>query len=389
MLDDKFCFRFFPIETEHVNKIITILLDNAHACSNIVFGTKEAFKKTLERYMATPCTYGKRVTGDAPEQRRKLLENLATVMKALGSTAKPIWTEDPGHPLSESERMRILHFAMRRKFADSMGSFSKEFLSSPESDRGFMTSYLLLGGSAYMLFEDLEQSELMLTLRIKTDVWSKGLSQPIRGQAREWVKEAYIEGCLPRRMFLYLKHVRCMVLWQDQDGRLMKDIKDPDAKIEGPEDVIAEAAHKLMTPKGLNALVYRTHVKDIDKAKVPNFDPWAKVPRSMAGALHLAYLRRFMLDPPGKLKECGIHEVERLALSQEKLLLEQGLHGMREFNYYAFFDDDEKVEILTRVMARPLFQGALKDKMKASLLGKFEKVLFEVAYPTPPIKVTF
>lgn len=143
--DDKFCFRFFPIETEHVNKIITILLDNAHACSNIVFGTKEAFKKTLERYMATPCTYGKRVTGDAPEQRRKLLENLATVMKALGSTAKPIWTEDPGHPLSESERMRILHFAMRRKFADSMGSFSKEFLSSPESDRGFMTSYLLLG----------------------------------------------------------------------------------------------------------------------------------------------------------------------------------------------------------------------------------------------------
>lgn len=143
--NDKFCFRFFPVNTEHVNRINLFLFDNAQRCRNIVFGTLDAFKKTLEWYMTTPCTYGKVVTGDAPEQRRKLLENLAALSKTLGSTKEPIWIEMPDHKMSELDRMNLLRLATMRIFEDLIGSSKKGTSPSADSADGFMRPYRCLG----------------------------------------------------------------------------------------------------------------------------------------------------------------------------------------------------------------------------------------------------
>ncbi|XXH01737.1 hypothetical protein Hte_008098 [Hypoxylon texense] len=355
--NDKFCFRFFPTSTEHVNRINLFLFDNAQRCRNIVFGTLDAFKKTLEWYMSTPCTYGKWVTGDAPEQRRRLLENLAALSKALGSTKEPIWMEIPDREMSELDRMNLLRLATMRIFNDLTGS-SKETSPTADEADGFMRPYQRLGGSRETLIEDWDQAQRMLTLRIKIDVWSKGIPERIRGQAREWLIEDYLEGCPSRRVLLYLKRVKLMILWHDKEGRFMDTMASDQTKVEGPEDIIAEAAHNLTTRIGLNWLMYRTFTNDVDKAKDPDFDPWGRVPRGMEGMMHLATVRKFVLGVS------GIAEIKELALTQEKLIRDQDLYNRREF-HNPFFNDDDKIEVLTRVM----------------------KVLFEVTYPTPPIKL--
>lgn len=384
--NDRFCFRFFPVSTEHVNKVNLFLFDNAQRCRNIVFGNKDAFKRTLEWYMTTPVTYGKVVAADGPEQRRKLLQNLAALLKTLGSTKEPVWTEMPLPTMSEFDRMdRLLHGAMSM-FGDIIGTSRNESYQNAISTSGFMRSYHCLGGSMETIARDLEQAHRMLTLRIKIDVWSKGIPEHIRAQAREWLIESYFEGCPSRTVLHYLKRVRLMVLYHDKEGRFMKGTNIDDSKVEGAEDIVAEGAHNLMTRTKLNWLMYRTYMNDVETVRDPRFDPWAKVPRGVEGAVHLAMVGKFVLGVPGKLKECGIAAIEELALTQEKLILDQGLHNRREF-HNPFFKDEEKVEVLTRVMVRPQCKRILRGRMEAGLMEKFEKVLFEVTYPTPPIKL--
>ncbi|KAI1773333.1 hypothetical protein F4818DRAFT_423952 [Hypoxylon cercidicola] len=379
---DKFCFRFFPVSTEHVNKINLFLFDNAQRCNNIVFGTEDAFKRTLEWYMTTPVTYGKVVTADAPELKRKHLEKLAALMKALGSTKQPVWTEVPLQRMPWFGRIHRLMKDSMRMFPDVVGTSNKE---TPSTTDGLMRSYRCLGGSKETIVKDLEQAQRMLTLRIKIDVWSKGIPEYIRAQAREWLIKSYLEGCPPRRVLHYLKRVRLMVLYHDKEGHLSKATEVDHWKIEGAEDVVAEAAHSLTTRTGLNWLMYRTFTNDIEKVKNPDFDPWAKVPRGMEEAMHLGMAGKFVLDVPGKLKKCGIAEIEELARTQEQIILDQGLYRRKEFDN-DFFEDDEKIEVLTRVMVRPQCQKALRGRMEDGLMGKFEKVMFEVTYPTPPIR---
>jgi hypothetical protein len=50
---DRFCFRFWPISTKHVDTINSIFLDNLLRCNSIVFGSTPPFRRTLEAYMTT------------------------------------------------------------------------------------------------------------------------------------------------------------------------------------------------------------------------------------------------------------------------------------------------------------------------------------------------
>jgi predicted methyltransferase MtxX (methanogen marker protein 4) len=48
------------------------------------------------------------------------------------------------------------------------------------------------------------------------------------------------------------------------------------------------------------------------------------------------------------------------------------------------FDEGDRVELLTRMLVRGRFMNAVKGRLEASVLAELERVLFEVAYPTPP-----
>jgi hypothetical protein len=87
-----FLFKFFSIDTEHVNKINGIMFQNASTCTSLVFGRQKSFKETLEWYLAAdPQELGKRVTTSPTDPKRSCLEKLAKVLKHLGSTCQPRW----------------------------------------------------------------------------------------------------------------------------------------------------------------------------------------------------------------------------------------------------------------------------------------------------------
>lgn len=55
-----------------------------------------------------------------------------------------------------------------------------------------------------------------------------------------------------------------------------------------------------MTRTKLNWLMYRTYMNDVETVRDPRFDPWAKVPRGVEGAVHLAMVGKFVLGVPGR-----------------------------------------------------------------------------------------
>lgn len=158
--DDKFCFRFFKITTDHVNKINNFMFDNARFCTRMIFQTRDSFLKTLEWYMTEPCEYGKRVVGQDKEARLKLLRNLAALMSSMGSSATPVWDESPAFdiPLTDAARMRLMNEAFKEicaKFADSLAEDSS---SDDDSLPGSTPIYTMLGMACLSLI-------LGLTLR--------------------------------------------------------------------------------------------------------------------------------------------------------------------------------------------------------------------------------
>jgi hypothetical protein len=87
-LDDKFLFRFWPIETKHVERINFIFLDNLPHSESVVFNSQSSFKNTLEAYLTTPLNgfksvgigeYGSRTS------RMDCLKKLSTILSKMGS----------------------------------------------------------------------------------------------------------------------------------------------------------------------------------------------------------------------------------------------------------------------------------------------------------------
>ncbi|KAI0451067.1 hypothetical protein F5B21DRAFT_488478 [Xylaria acuta] len=383
---DKFCFSFFPIDVEHVNKINLILFDNAHRCANIVFGSRDAFLKSLEWYLTCPPTLGKKMVGDCQEERRKLLMDLAALMKSLGSALEPVWTESTAPAMSEFDKMNALERSLRKGLADWMLSNKKELEESPVPPRGLKFAYMSLGGSDQTLIEDMERARRMLKQRIKIDVRSQGLPEVARSEARERLIGQYLR--YPSNIvLLFVKRVRYMVLMHDNEGYFAGAMEGSQSQPEEPEDIIAQALHDMMTPEKLNRLMYNTAMNDIDRAKdpIPESELWVTPIPSLEGAFRLRMIGKFVFGLPGLLKECGVAEIERLALSQELIIRQRDLRMIKGVPY-PFIDDDQKTELLTRVMVKPKFQAALAGKVEVGLLRELENVLFKTSYPTPPIK---
>lgn len=87
--DHKFCFRFFPISAEHTDRINSIMLENAHYISTLVFRSKGAASKTLSEYLTSPCEVNGtpcfKIVDAQDDERLTFLRKLEKVMSDLGS----------------------------------------------------------------------------------------------------------------------------------------------------------------------------------------------------------------------------------------------------------------------------------------------------------------
>lgn len=92
----KFCFRFFPISAEHVNKINCIMLEQSYTTSKIIFKSKLGVRKILEYYLSMPCkhnrVYSFKTVKDEPDDPRLVcLKKLEQAAKQLGSNATAVY----------------------------------------------------------------------------------------------------------------------------------------------------------------------------------------------------------------------------------------------------------------------------------------------------------
>jgi hypothetical protein len=97
---DKFHFVFFRLESRHVQMINTVILDQAHNSSMLVFGSKAGLRKALEFYLDYPILAKgqhsmKTVTDRKDDPRLLSLRKLEHVAHTIGSSVKARYHVDP------------------------------------------------------------------------------------------------------------------------------------------------------------------------------------------------------------------------------------------------------------------------------------------------------
>jgi hypothetical protein len=107
---DKFCFRFFPISTDHVGKINAIMLQESQRISTIVFYSHRVARRALEFYFSMPCHGGgmKGVTGAPDDTQLVCLKKLEQAARLLGSTAEAIYETLTPSRMDEGEMFEML-----------------------------------------------------------------------------------------------------------------------------------------------------------------------------------------------------------------------------------------------------------------------------------------
>ncbi|KAJ4392480.1 hypothetical protein N0V85_007018 [Neurospora sp. IMI 360204] len=161
--DDKFRFPFFPIESQHVNIINSIFLDNCLRCTSLVYNSKQAFARTLEWYLtAPPLEIGKIFTGEDKEDRLKTLKKLEAVSRSLGSEKAALWVMPTLPPtVQDHEKIRLRHLERHREYKKALVNDERKpddeaFFKSikelhaltrrlSEADASFLDDYELLG----------------------------------------------------------------------------------------------------------------------------------------------------------------------------------------------------------------------------------------------------
>jgi hypothetical protein len=67
----------------------------------------------------------------------------------------------------------------------------------------------------------------------------------------------------------------------------------------------------------------------------------------------------------------------------ESSILSTNTHRRPEFDNPRF-SEDNKVELLTRVMVRRKFKKAMSDRLDEGLAESLKAIFFKYTYPTPP-----
>ncbi|KAK3398319.1 hypothetical protein B0T20DRAFT_205480 [Sordaria brevicollis] len=387
--DHKFRFPFFPIETRHTNIINSIFLDNCANCTSLVFNSKKAFAETLEWYLTTPPgEIGKILIGEDKEDRLKTLQKLEAVSRSLGSDKTAVWMMPTLPPtLDDHEKIRLRRVQKHREFKEALKNDERKpdpeaFLKSIREEHAlmqglsegavsFMDDYELLGGSCLTLEKDIDQVARMMTLRIKIDSWSQGIDEGIRQRNRDLLLEEYLR--LPSsRLWLYLQTERNMIM--DHEGiDLLSPQKDWPVK---PESVMIHAKD-LIKPERLNRLMYVVFKMDTKFRQQTPIQDWTD------------FIPFFQLA--GSIANCGIQQVEDLARSdiiRATVIAADMAIRQAQINLLKYPGIDT-LEFFLRSTCRDAFASVMeperiKHGLSQQVISNLEKVLFTLAYPTPP-----
>jgi hypothetical protein len=129
----KFCFRFFPISTEHVNKINCVMLEQSCHISTIVFNSRLGARSTLEYYLGMPCKRSKphcfKICFDvANDPRLVCLKKLEQAATLLGSNTKAVYQVQKAR-VNEEESLeslgQLLAECLPREPSESMRLYMK------------------------------------------------------------------------------------------------------------------------------------------------------------------------------------------------------------------------------------------------------------------------
>ncbi|MDI1485689.1 MAG: hypothetical protein OHK93_003878 [Ramalina farinacea] len=283
-LHDKFCFPFFPISTKHTDWINFIMLENAHHILTIVFNSRKATDRTMQRYLTTPCevngqTFFKYVESPEPNLQLKFLEKLDNVFgNANRGLVYTCQSKDLMDPLGTLGQMMQAEFPRQ------------------ENPTGLMQLYNILGGSIITLPKDLDQAKKMLNMRIKIDVWSNGLDEIRRQEFRDQMARLFWQ--LPaRRVWLYLKSVRFRLRPEKEIAAAQRvDISQLSIfdQSEHAEDVIVKASH-LVRVDQVNKLMWVACMSELCSPKI--------------------------FGIAGSISDCGINAVEKLAPNCREMVL--------------------------------------------------------------------
>ncbi len=134
-------------------------------------------------------------------------------------------------------------------------------------------------------------------MRIKIDVWSQGLDESLRNQARENLTDLFCQ-LPPRRVYFYAKHIRHMLLIKRHGDNKAIGSQDTKELIEGSEDTIAkgESIERIIEPVShspaaqvfrrdrLSRLLYFTTMNAVEMAKNPDFSVEKEITLDERGA---------------------------------------------------------------------------------------------------------
>ncbi|KAH6876614.1 hypothetical protein B0T10DRAFT_610319 [Thelonectria olida] len=375
----KFLFKFFPINTKHVNVINGLLFDNISVCTSIVFNSEAAFKFTLEWFITAPTEgFGKLCLNDVNDPRLGCLRKLEALSRSLGSDKELVCDMQDPPPGIDYEQY-LHHYLEEEKLLKRH--------AKPEEDNGdgsWLKSnpiYHLDSDKSTLLY-DMKQSVLMWKLRVKIDVWSQGLDERIRQRNRELLIDAYLR-LPPRRVFMYTRRMRLEFLSRAFPGERLGTDVSSFLQQDDPENLIARASH-IMKPDKISKLLYQTTLNDLEiRTKLaPDLDMESMTMLALHKQMMLH--RKITFETPGHIRDCGISEIEKIAALVQQAVIR---HGVWQIPFPfpladGLFSEGDKIELVTRVMVHDRFIDALKDRLDPQLLEQLHHVFFQVAYPT-------
>ncbi|KAG6015479.1 hypothetical protein E4U43_005246 [Claviceps pusilla] len=337
-----FFFKFFPLETTHVNRINGVFLASASSCSSLVFQSKTAFRASLAWFMANS-KYFPKYAGYNNSIELGCLKKFSALLTQLDMKNRPLGKGTP---------------SMRE---------AVENIPDGNDATPFMQVYQMLGGSKETLVKDMDQAARMFNLRIKIDVWSRGIDEQVRQRNRDALIEHFLT--MPRRrVWLYLKRWKLTSLLHEGTAQRGHMNNSP---VEGPEDVIARAC-KVIKPDRLNQLMYWAAGNHIAKTRPPGFDPWAPITADSRGAQQFAMLNEFAFSSIPQIEHfASIGSSGALALIDEYMSLAQ----------LPLWTRDPFLEMSTRMIVKSHFRRLLSGDLEGQALDALAEVFFELVYP--------
>ena len=126
----KFCFRFFPISTDHVNKINGIMLEQSDSISTIVFGSRLAARKTLEYYLSLPCKDkgpSFKVVFGPSDPKLLTLKKLEQAAQQLGSATTAVYRMLPP-TIGADDKLKALGQMLEKALPKEPSKFMKLYM---------------------------------------------------------------------------------------------------------------------------------------------------------------------------------------------------------------------------------------------------------------------